>query len=240
MEMPDDLTFCGECGNELNSPEPEKSVCKSCGFELPNGMMFCGQCGTDCSEPIAESIAAVPVEPAPQPIHRICQGCNSELPDNMVFCGQCGAAYGASAQPAPPQPVYQQQHQPQQTAYHQPASVSLPKSKKKLLIAIIGGIGALGVIGVIIAIAVNSGGGGGYTPSSNNRATCFATPCSSSPVSGGSYCSFHTCDESGCTTNKRSVIDERHRGSYCLAHTCAEADCFQRRGTGGYCTTHVQ
>lgn len=64
-EMPDDLLFCGKCGQSL---EPPKRLCPKCGLELTESMKkFCGKCGADVTVP--PPAAAVPqqaVAPPPQ------------------------------------------------------------------------------------------------------------------------------------------------------------------------------
>ena len=68
--VPENMKFCGSCGNPLDTP---KKVCANCGAEIPDGMKFCGQCGT-------------PVAAGP----RVCAQCGAEIPEGMKFCGRCG------------------------------------------------------------------------------------------------------------------------------------------------------
>jgi RNA polymerase subunit RPABC4/transcription elongation factor Spt4 len=56
-EMPDNQKFCGSCGAEIKTPEPERRICGNCNMEIPENMQFCGGCGT----------AYIKAEPIPQP-----------------------------------------------------------------------------------------------------------------------------------------------------------------------------
>ena len=50
-EIPDNFSFCPNCGQKAVSPEngPEKKFCDSCGASLEPGRAFCPNCGKPAS-----------------------------------------------------------------------------------------------------------------------------------------------------------------------------------------------
>jgi len=48
FDNPEDMQFCGKCGNKL------ANICLKCNFENPSGFQFCGKCGANLADTSAE------------------------------------------------------------------------------------------------------------------------------------------------------------------------------------------
>lgn len=78
-QIEENIKFCTECGNKMESTELEKLKCPNCSAELPKNTKFCTECGTKIAE---------------EPKEVICPKCSKKLPVDIKFCTDCGTRIG--------------------------------------------------------------------------------------------------------------------------------------------------
>ncbi|MGV8083837.1 MAG: SPFH domain-containing protein [Coriobacteriia bacterium] len=74
--VPDKVTFCPECGNDLRAKESEsiQFTCTNCNATFPNAFKFCPECGM------------------PRPQETACPQCGHPVEATSKFCPECGAS----------------------------------------------------------------------------------------------------------------------------------------------------